>query len=153
MSKQLQLSFSFETPSALLTPSDIFQLSGAHLLARLKLKEDRRIERKSPGIQPRTLGEYISMWSNTAPDGGLIIVGIEDKTGAFIGCHTLSQDQINEREKASFIFCSEAKTESKRVPVVAADGTDSFLLVFRVFYRDDKVVLNSSHCCPRHGWT
>jgi ATP-dependent DNA helicase RecG len=84
------------------------------------------------------------MWSNTAPDGGLVIVGIEDKTGTFIGCHGLSQDQLNEREKSAFIFCSEAKVESKRVPVVTPDGTDSFLLVFRVFYRDDKVVVNSS---------
>jgi ATP-dependent DNA helicase RecG len=139
----LQLSFSFETPSAVISPDEIFQLSGAELLRRLKLKEDRRIERKPPGVQPRLLGEYFSMWANTSPHGGLIIVGMEDD-GTLSGCHDLSTNQINEREKSAFIFCSESRTDSKRVPVVAKNGVESFLILFRVFYRDDKVVMNAS---------
>jgi ATP-dependent DNA helicase RecG len=143
MGLQFQLSFSFDTPSSLLTPDEIFQLSGAELLRRLKIKEDRRIERKAAGVQPRLLGEYFSMWANTSPCGGLVIVGMEDD-GTLTGCHHLSANQINDREKSGFVFCSEARMESKRVPVVAEDGTDSFVMLFRVFYRDDKVVVNSS---------
>lgn len=66
-----QLSFTFETPSALLAPDEIFQLVDASELLR-RLDEDNRLERKPPGFHPRSLGEYVCMWANTAPSGGLI---------------------------------------------------------------------------------
>ena len=84
------------------------------------------------------------MWANTAPAGGLIAIGIEDK-GAISGCHRLSQDQINSIEKAPFVYCSDARTQCKRIAVTAIDGTPSFIILLRVFYRDDKVVLDSAN--------
>ncbi len=82
-----QLSFRFDIPLALISPSELYQNAQAYLEL---LKEDRRFERKSARTSPRSLGEYFSMWANTLPEGGLIAVGIEDK-GAVQGCLCLSQ--------------------------------------------------------------
>jgi ATP-dependent DNA helicase RecG len=145
-----QLTFTFETPSALLTPDEIFQLVDATELLR-RLDEDNRLERKPSGFHPRSLGEYVCMWANTAPSGGLIAIGIEDK-GVISGCHRLTQDQINSIEKAAFVFCSDARTQCKRVAVTASDGTPSFVILVRVFYREDKVVFDSgNHAYVRIG--
>ena len=137
-----QLSFSFETPSVLLSPDEIYDLADDRELLR-RLKEDERLERKPAGLHARALGEYICMWSNTAPHGGLIAIGIGDK-GLMSGCHKLTQEQINTIFKAGFVFCSEARTQYKKVAVLADDGSSSFVILIRVFYREDKVVLDSA---------
>lgn len=137
-----QLSLAFPKHSALLSPTEIYDAVDQRLLSRLQ--EDRRLERKPPGIHGKVLGEYFSMWANTPPEGGLIIVGMSDK-GKFLGCHSLDSHQLNALEKANYIYAPEARVDSKRVHVVAEDGSDSFVLVFRVGYREDKVVLTSSN--------
>jgi ATP-dependent DNA helicase RecG len=87
--EQLVLEFQRLTASytaaelALLTPQDIYECADAEMLQRLK--EDRRIERKPAGIHGGELGEYFSMWANTVPDGGLMVLGQEDD-GTFSGC-------------------------------------------------------------------
>src|ERR1035437_1535819 len=124
-----QLSFTFETPSALLTPDEIFQLADAGESLR-RIEEDRRLERKPAGLHVKTLGEYVCMWANTTPGGGLIAVGIEDD-GRISGCHRLSQDRINAIEKAAFMFCPEARTESKRIGAVNSDGSPTFVILIR----------------------
>src|SRR6266404_9914634 len=77
------------------------------------------------------LGDYFAMWANTLPEGGLLVVGMEND-GSFSGCHKLSQNQLNEIEKCHQTFCPDARVESKRVPVAASDGNESFVIVFRV---------------------
>ena len=134
-----QLTITFPKHSALLSPDEIYESVDAELLR--SLSEDRRIERKSAGIHDLSLGEYFSMWSNTVPDGGLIVVGIEDG-GTISGCHKLHTRKLNELEKAPRRLCPEARVESKRVEVVAEDGQPSFVVVFRVQYREDRVVRN-----------
>lgn len=136
-----QLTLTFPKHSALLSPSEIYEAADQNLLSRLQ--EDRRLERKPPGIHGKELGEYFSMWANTPPEGGLIIVGMSDK-GKFLGCHKLTDQQLNALEKASYIYAPDARVDSKRVSVIAEDGLDSFVIVFRVGYREDKVVLTSS---------
>ena len=68
-----QLNLSFDEPLALLSPDEIYQNASHSLLALLK--EDRRLERKTAGVHGRALGEYFSMWANTVPEGGLIVLG------------------------------------------------------------------------------
>jgi len=51
----------------LLTAEEIFDQADQSLLEALS--EDRRIERKPPTFSGEPLGEYLSMWANTAPDG------------------------------------------------------------------------------------
>jgi len=137
-----QLSFSFETPSALLTPDEIYRLADDAELFR-RLNESRFWERKPAGTHTKLLGEYCSMWANTQPDGGLIAIGVEDN-GAVSGCHRLSQKQLNDIEKAAHIYCSEARIDSKRIRAISAEGFETFVVLIRVFYREDKVVFDAS---------
>jgi ATP-dependent DNA helicase RecG len=136
-----QLSITFPKHSALLSPDEIYESINANLLSALA--EDRRIERKPSGIHDLSLGEYFSMWANTVPDGGLIVVGMEDK-GIISGCHKLHSNGLNDLESAPRRLCPDAKVESKRVAVVTADGLASFVLIFRVQYREDRVVRNQA---------
>ena len=139
-----QLSFKFEIPLALISPTELYQNAEAYLEL---LKEDRRFERKSARTSPRSLGEYFSMWANTLPDGGLIAVGIEDK-GAIQGCKGLSQAELNEREQAGKVYCPDARSSSKLVPVRNEDGENDFILLIKVEYRQDKLVYDSQG----HAW-
>ena len=70
-------------------------------------------------------------------------VGIEDN-GDISGCHRASQDQVNAIEKAGLIYCSEARIISKLISVRAVDGKDSFIVLLRVFYQEDKVVFDAA---------
>jgi ATP-dependent DNA helicase RecG len=119
-----QLSIRFDIPLALVSPDELYQNAESFIEV---LKEDRRFERKSSKASPRLLGEYLSMWANTAPDGGLIAVGIEDK-GKVLGCKGLTQTELNEREQAGKIYCPDARPESKLVPVTNADGENDYVL-------------------------
>jgi ATP-dependent DNA helicase RecG len=103
------------------------------------LKEDRRIERKPARIHADLLGDYFSMWANTSPEGGLIAVGVAD-SGKTDGCHSLDTVNLNKLEKAGYVFCPEARCETKRVPVKLDDGTDTFILLIRVYYHPTRVV-------------
>src|SRR5947209_6777262 len=75
-----QLSFDLATP----LPREIKLMSVDEIYARLEsitpvdAKEDRRIERKPAGVSARALGDYFSIFSNTPPEGGIILIGVED---------------------------------------------------------------------------
>ncbi len=128
--RQLMLDFESK-PEQLLSPDEIFEQADEHLLQRLA--EDRRIERKPATFSARNLGQYICMWANTAPDGGLIVLGMADK-GAFDGCRTLSVKQVNSIDKSAHDYCPEAMIATKRVPVRNREGQDDFVILMRVKY-------------------
>ena len=79
------------------------------------------------------------MWANTAPDGGLIVVGLSDD-GIIHGCANLPQQTINGIEKTGMVFCPDAIHKYKRVPVKNSAGADDFVMLFWVQYRQDRVV-------------
>jgi ATP-dependent DNA helicase RecG len=145
-----QLTLSFPKHSALLSPDEIYEAVDQVLLVRLG--EDRRLERKPPGIHGKDLGDYFSMWANTPPEGGIIVVGMEDK-GEFTGCHKLSDNQLNALEKACYTYAPDARVESKRISIIATDGLASYVIVFRVSYREDKVVHTALNLTPFSGET
>ena len=140
-----QLSLIFELPTsaytpadlALLTPDEIYDRADATLLQ--KLGEDPRIERKPATVHAAELAEYYSMWSNTSPYGGLLVIGQHDKEG-FLGCVANGRDQLNKLDEGALFHCSDALTESKRVPVINLDGVSDFVLLIRVRHHDRKVV-------------
>lgn len=132
-----QLNLPFEMTLATLTPDDIYDNASEALLE--ELREDRRIERKSARIHPKDLGDYFSMWANTPPGGGIVIVGIE-KNGTVTGCNSLSNDQVSGLEKTPFTYCPDAKYDSKRIDVTNEKGENDWILTFRVYYRDDILV-------------
>jgi len=144
-----QLPLTFPKHSALLSPDEIYEAISQDLLA--SLSEDRRLERKPPGIQGKELSCYFSMWANTVPDGGIVVVGVDDK-GGFCGCHDLSDHKLNLLEKAHHTYCPDARVDSKRLDVSMLDETPSYVLVFRIRYREDKVVRTvSGDAYIRHG--
>jgi len=136
----VQLFLPLDAPEQLLEPVEIYRLDDVALLSRLK--EDRRIERKSAGISQRALGDYICMWANTTPFGGLVVVGMEDD-GAISGCRSTAMSHLNDLERAGDIHCPDARYESKRLHALNVNGEDDFLLVVIVHYRRDKVARTS----------
>lgn len=141
MAEKNQLEFEFFARLALLSPDDIYAGPIQHLLQLLE--EDRRIERKPASYQPRYLGDYFSMWANTQPDGGLIVVGVTND-GEITGMTSQGVPRLNRLEATGSIYCQDARYECKRVPVVNCDGREDFVLVFRVFYHKTRLVKTAS---------
>ncbi len=125
-----------------MSPDEIFEVADASLLQ--KLSEDRRIERKRATFSGDSLGEYISMWANTSPDGGLIVSGMRND-GTFEGCAKLGADKINKLEKTAYTYCPEASVRTKHVEVQNIDGDVDFVLLTRVKYHSDLVVKNTAN--------
>ena len=144
MIKQLDL-WDLLASERMLNADEIFEQADADMIR--KLVEDRRIERKSAKFSGDSLGEYICMWANTAPEGGLIALGVVNKEygeDAYEGCLSLSQQQVNNIEKAGHVFCPDAKVQTKQVPVRNRNGKDDFIILLRVKYSPDIVVKNTS---------
>ena len=137
-----QLGLDLDPVLALLTPAQIYNAAGSELLK--SLEEDRRIERKPPGIHLAELGEYFSMWANTAPHGGLIVIGMADG-GEMIGLKEQPTKRINDLESAGTRYCSDARYESRRVPVINREGEADYVLFVRIRYHKNKVVRTSSN--------
>ena len=149
MAMKDQLLFTWPKPAALLTPAELYELRDARTFQ--EAKENRRIERKSAGIHAPALGEYLSMFANTKPDGGVIVVGMEDD-GTISGCIGLHHNNLNQLERAGDIHCPDARYEVRHQEVARCDGAPDFLLLIRVFYRQDKVARTTKgHAFIRRG--
>ncbi len=137
-----QLSLDLAQPERLVqlwTPDEIYdRLTSSNIS---EFREDRRVERKGASVQARAIGDYLSMWSNTQPHGGLIIIGMEND-GKISGCRNMETSHKNDLENMT-TWCPDARWASKEVPVRNFRGEEDYLLVFRVSYRPDKVVENS----------
>lgn len=132
-----QSEFPFVRRTELIAIDALYEQADQALLGRLQ--EDRRFERKPVGVHVQNLGEYLSLFANTAPEGGLIAVGIEDD-GTISGCLKGERSHVNELERAGDIHCPDARYQHRRVPVKNDRGQEDFVLLFRVQYRSDKVV-------------
>lgn len=141
MSEQLDLGLPppAESLIQLWTPDEIYDRLKSENIGLFL--EDRRLERKRVSVQPKALAEYLSMWSNTQPHGGILLVGVEDG-GAISGCKQTSQTHKNALENLTPL-CPDARWACKEVPVKNEDGESDFILAYRVEYRADKVVETS----------
>lgn len=128
------------TPLLLLTEDELYELDDTELLR--SIKEDSRIERKSAGIHAEEIGKYLSMWSNTPPNGGLIAVGIENN-GELTGCIKKDISHINNLESSGMTFCPEARYVCKKVRFTHPNGERDYISLFRVKYHETKVVRNN----------
>ena len=144
MTQPEQTEFDFGKPDAALpqlwTPDDIFRGVNQEIIEQFR--EDGRIERKSCKIEARGLGDYLSMWANTQPHGGLVLIGVENG-GVLTGCSSLATEQLNRLEQVSQ-YCPDARIEFKRVAVTLDDGRRDFVIALRVLYREDKLVETTS---------
>jgi ATP-dependent DNA helicase RecG len=105
----------------------------------LRFREDNRVEWKSARYSPKELADYFSMWANTQPHGGLIVIGIENN-GDITGCLNVGSDKVSEFEQVGPTQCSDARFDVRRIGAKRADGSSDFLLLIRVYYRPDKLV-------------
>jgi len=135
-SSQFKLNFD-RRPLDLYSPSELYASLDQRTLE--ELKEDKRLERKPANVQPRSLDYCFSMWSNTKPDGGLIVIGQEDG-GLITGCSSCGTNHLNDLERAPVVYCPDAKYSSKQVPVTNYKANQDYVLVFHIHYRPDRVV-------------
>ncbi|WGD30640.1 ATP-binding protein [Ancylobacter sp. WKF20] len=135
-----QLEFDFNAPLPTLpqlwTPDDIFASCDQAIIERFK--EDSRVERKRAQVSQSDLADYLSMWGNTQPHGGIVFIGVENN-GLISGCAAIDIKHMNELEKIHRL-CADARHEFKKVPVLNAKGQKDYVLVLRVYYRADKLV-------------
>lgn len=136
---QLGFDFTFppERPTAHLSVDEIYNEMDQQMA--VDAEEDHRIERKSARYSARPLGDYFSMWANTAPDGGLIVIGIEND-GELTGCGSLTKDQLDNLQRCGDIYCPDARYACKSIPIQNSKGQADQLLILRVLYREDRVV-------------
>jgi ATP-dependent DNA helicase RecG len=139
--RQLELDFSTPLPTLpqLWTPDDIYVACDQATISLFR--EDNRVERKIATISQKALSEYVSMWANTQPHGGITFIGVED-TGKVVGCKAIEQSHLNDL-KSVRALCHDTRVEFKNVAVRNNAGEDDFVLVMRVYYREDKLVETS----------
>jgi len=131
------------SPLSLLTPDQIFDRADEAMLR--SLVEDRRFEKKPNGLSIRDLGDYVCMWANTPPDGGVMAIGIrKDKT--FEGLESLGLAYVSDFESAHANYCPDAECVTRRVQIHRdGDGGEDFVLLIRVKYHPARVVKTTSH--------
>lgn len=133
-----QIPIPFEAKlSQFLTPDEIYENANQKLLE--EITEDRRIERKPITMRTDEFAEYFSMWANSLPDGGLILIGYRDDN-AMEGCFFAGQSRINEVEKCGTTHCPDARYITKQIPIINHNGKEDIAILIRVRYREDKVV-------------
>jgi ATP-dependent DNA helicase RecG len=128
-----------DRPVQLLSPHEVFARAEATLLSRLI--ENSAVEKKNGKIRQTVLSEYFSMWANTGPDGGIILVGIEND-GTKTGLVGSSDRQIAEIELAGPNLCPDARFEQKRIPIINNKGFEDFVIIFYIKYSENRVVEN-----------
>jgi hypothetical protein len=111
---QLEFEFVEPKPMDLMSPHELFEGANENMLRILV--EDRRFEAKPNTYRPKDVGEYACMWANTAPDGGLLAIGIRNDN-IFEGCRSLSPKDLNLLEKSPDQHCPDAQWKSKRVNI------------------------------------
>ena len=126
-----------EAHRALLTPDQIWNSIDAQSL--VESHEDKRIERKPAQYSLEKLGQYISMWANTEPDGGIIVIGMTDG-GVFEGLDSVGTSRLNRLEQVGLTFCPDATCNFKRVSVTNKANRPDFVLAIRVLYHQSRLV-------------
>jgi ATP-dependent DNA helicase RecG len=139
LEEQLGFNFTFPVvrPTLLLSVDELYD--GMSTEMAVEAKEDHRVERKSASYKPRPLGDYFSMWANTSPDGGVILIGVDDD-GRISGCAATDTTHINDLQRAGDVFCPDARYQYKTVDVINSEGKPDFIVAIRVRYREDRVV-------------
>ena len=131
----------------LLSPRDIWERVSQDELA--KYSEDRRIEFKSAGIHSATLAKYLSMFSNTSPEGGVILIGVCNNR-ELEGCSSLSTRALNNIEKLHTLFCPGSKPEHRRVSITIG-GRSDFVVAIHVPYTNRLTETNKGEAYTRYG--
>lgn len=132
------------------TPDDIYDSISAAVVERFR--EDVRVERKSSKAEAKDVAEYLSVFANTQPSGGVVFIGVEND-GRISGCKSISHERVQSYYKIGN-YCDDARYEIKKSPVQNSSGEGDYILCIRVFYRSDKLVeMNGSTVNRRENGT
>ena len=124
---------------SMMGPHEMFAAANELLVDRLI--ENAVLEKKSGRVKGTVLSEYFSMWANTPPFGGCIIVGVEDD-GKKTGLVAVGSNQVTEIELAGPNLCPDARYEQKNIKVTNNKGQPDYILLFYVRYNSERVVEN-----------
>jgi ATP-dependent DNA helicase RecG len=119
------------------TVDEIFEEVAEDTLGRFI--EDQRLERKTAGTHAESLATDVCMWANTPPDGGIIAVGVEDK-GEVTGCRSKTQFVLDVERRIRSDLVPDAVFTTKRLQVANSNNEPDYVLLYRIQYRDDKLV-------------
>lgn len=141
MSENQQFSLPLSPPEQramqLLSAHEVFASANEQSLARLI--ENSVMEKKNGRIKPSVLSEYFSMWANTAPNGGILLVGVEND-GTKTGLLSLSNAQISDIELSGPNLCPDARFEQKRINITNSRNQEDFVIIFYIKYSPKRVV-------------
>lgn len=143
MSEQLGFEFTYPVrrPWRMLSTDELYDSISQE--SAVDTGEDHRIERKSASYSAKALGDYFSMWANTAPFGGIILLGVEND-GRVTGISSIPLDKINELQRAGDVFCPEARYQCRHIDIINDKGKPDQIIAIRVLYREDRVVETAS---------
>lgn len=142
LTEEKQLLINFDDPGCKdFSAQDLFDLADPLLI--LRTPEGEKVERKSGKVQARDLGRYFSMWANTGPAGGLLVVGVEDD-GKISGCSSLSERDLKALITCPNVYAPDARCEQKRIILRNQHNRNDFIIVFRVHFSKEKLVATSS---------
>ena len=105
-------------------------LSSLNITEILSMVESQTFDRKSINIAPRDFSNHICAFANT--DGGVIVVGISDKTKRIEGVDN-HEHQVNELLRVPMDFCMPTVPFAHEfVKCIDSTGKPNHVLVFRI---------------------
>ncbi|NJC05066.1 ATP-dependent DNA helicase RecG [Sphingomonas kaistensis] len=122
------------------TPDDIFNSLTPELISAFE--EDYRVDRKSARISARDLADDVCAFANSAPHGGVLLVGVEND-GSIGGLSCVAMDKVNALYSVGD-FCPDARLDFRTLEVMNKRGEPDRILLLRVFFRDNRLVETTS---------
>lgn len=95
-----------------------------------EITENQTFDRKSIKIEPKTLSDVIVAFANA--DGGLIVIGIDDKTREIEGVNGF-EEKLNEFYRVPFDFCKPTvKVDFEKYDCTDKNGNPNKVLILNV---------------------
>jgi ATP-dependent DNA helicase RecG len=79
------------------------------------------------------------MWANTAPDGGIIAIGVHDN-GSIIGCFGKGEALIDVERRVRNDLVPHTTVLTRKLGTVRAGGGTDYVLLWWVRYHEDMVI-------------
>jgi ATP-dependent DNA helicase RecG len=143
MPEQFDFFSQLENPTLdqLLTSDQIYESGDLELI--LRIGEDHRLDYKSARRQPKGFAKELSAFGNGPSHmGGVIVVGVE-KDARVTGCNFLDEIALQKIESFGATHCEGGRFEYKIISCKNEKGNDDFLILCKVNYIPDRLVILS----------
>ena len=106
-----------------------------YVVELLQRQEDQWLDFKRAEIKPRDLAPLIAGFANT--DGGVVVIGVDDKTRAQRGVASASLQALNDLLETPCKLCQPAPVcHHKFIDIINEKGEPDRLLLFDVYKSD-----------------